>query len=402
MTTTTEKRSFIETLQTFSIPLIVGVVVAVLLANIVGESAYTNVIEHVLFNFTVFGREIAVTPHWLINDIFMVFFFGIAAVHIVSAMLPGGDLNPPSKAVNPLLGTIGGVLGPVAVYFVLSAVLGGDSSAAINKGWGIPTATDIALAWLVARVVFGEGHPAVNFLLLLAVGDDAIGLGIIAIFYPDPDHPVEPIWLLLTFAGMMLAYALRKMKVDKWWVYIVTAGVISWLGLLRGGLHPALALVFVMPFVPSVYQGAKKGSAGSPLEDYEHYAGLPVDLGLIFFGLTNAGVEVSSVGSATWVVLGALLIGKPLGIGLLSAAGNAVGLKYPTGMSFRHVVAAGVVAAMGLTVALFVAGVAFKDNPIQPAAKLGALLSVVVAPIAFVVGKALNVKTLADTPADES
>jgi len=397
VTTTTEKRSFMETLRVFSIPLIVGVIAAVVLANIVGEAAYTNVIEHVLFSFTLFGREIAVTPHWLINDIFMVFFFGIAAVHIVTAMLPGGDLNPPSKAINPLLGTIGGVLGPVLVYFVLSAMIGGDHTADINRGWGIPTATDIALAWLVARVVFGEQHPAVNFLLLLAVADDAIGLGIIAIFYPDPNHPVEPIWLLITAGGMALAYVLRRAKVDQWWVYIVTAGVISWIGLLRAGLHPALALVFVMPFVPSLYQGSKKHEAGSPLADYEHYAGLPVDLGLIFFGLMNAGVEVGSVGAATWVVLGALLIGKPLGIGAMCGLGNLIGLKYPTGMSFRHVVTAGVVAAMGLTVALFVAGQAFAGSHIQPAAKLGALLSVIVAPIAFVVGKALNVKVLADT-----
>src|SRR5699024_1541828 len=124
-----------------------------------------------------FDRTFVVTPHWLVNDIFMVFFFGIAAVEIVEAMLPGGALNPPSKAVNPLFGTLGGVLGPVAVYFALSYMIGGDQTEAINKGWGIPTATDIALAWLVARVVFGESHPAVNFLLLLAVADDAIGLG---------------------------------------------------------------------------------------------------------------------------------------------------------------------------------------------------------------------------------
>lgn len=59
----------------------------------------------------------------------------------------------------------------------------------MTNGWGIPTATDIALAWLVARIVFGASHPAVNFLLLLAVADDAIGLGIIAIFYPDLSFP---------------------------------------------------------------------------------------------------------------------------------------------------------------------------------------------------------------------
>lgn len=398
MNNTVEKRSFVETLRVFSIPLIVGVFAAVVLANIVGESAYTDVIEAHLFSFSLFGREIAVTPHWLVNDIFMVFFFGIAAVEIVEAMLPGGALNPPSKAVNPLFGTLGGVLGPVAVYFAISYLIGGDHTAAINKGWGIPTATDIALAWLVARIVFGESHPAVNFLLLLAVADDAIGLGIIAIFYPDPNHPVEAIWLLLTAAGMAVAYLLRRMKVDNWLLYIGVAGVISWLGLLRGGLHPALALVFIIPFLPSEYLGAKKGQAGGPLHDYSENVGFPVDMGLILFGLANAGVAVGSAGAATWVVFFALLIGKPVGIGGMAALGNAIGFKYPTGMSFRHAVTAGVVAALGLTVALFVAGQAFAgpDIALQPAAKLGALLTVFIAPIAIIVGKLLKVKELAD------
>ena len=121
------------------------------------------------------------TLHFLINDLFMVVFFGVAAKEITEACLPGGALNPVSKAINPLLGTIGGVVGPVGVYFVLNAIPGFGQEVWAN-GWGIPTATDIALAWLIARLVFGNGHPAIAFLLLLAVADDGIGLGIIAIF----------------------------------------------------------------------------------------------------------------------------------------------------------------------------------------------------------------------------
>ena len=82
----------------------------------------------------------------------------------------------------------------------------------VANGWGIPTATDIALAWLVARVVFGRGHSAVSFLLLLAVADDGIGLGIIAVFYPDPNHPVQTIWLLLVAAGMGVAWGMRSVE----------------------------------------------------------------------------------------------------------------------------------------------------------------------------------------------
>ena len=148
----------------------------------------------------VFGRS--VTAHFLINEIFMVFFFGIAVKEITESVLPGGALNPIPKAINPLMGTLGGILGPVGLYFLLTWIIYGGTNnfTEVANGWGIPTATDIALAWLVARLVFGNGHPAVNFLLLLAVADDAIGLGIIAVFYPDPEYPVQPAWLLLTLA----------------------------------------------------------------------------------------------------------------------------------------------------------------------------------------------------------
>ena len=46
---------------------------------------------------------------------------------------------------------------------------------AVLYGWGVPTATDISLAWMVAILVFGYGHRAIGFLLLLAVVDDGIG-----------------------------------------------------------------------------------------------------------------------------------------------------------------------------------------------------------------------------------
>ena len=83
-------------------------------------------------------------------------------------------------------------------------------------GWGVPTATDIALVWLVARSVFGATHPAFNFLLLHAVADNAIGLGIIAIFYGEPEHPANPLFLLFVLLGMTVAFGLRKRDVQSW------------------------------------------------------------------------------------------------------------------------------------------------------------------------------------------
>ena len=104
--------------------------------------------------------------------------------------LPGETLDPVQKAVNPLLATIGGVIGPVTMYFLLNYFLGSPN---LIRGWGIPTATDIALAWLAARLVFGTNHPVIAFLLLLAIADDAIGLVIIAVFYPRPAPAGSPL-----------------------------------------------------------------------------------------------------------------------------------------------------------------------------------------------------------------
>jgi hypothetical protein len=43
----------------------------------------------------------------------------LATKEVTEALLPGGSLNPPSKALNPLYCTFGGVAGPIAVYFIL-------------------------------------------------------------------------------------------------------------------------------------------------------------------------------------------------------------------------------------------------------------------------------------------
>ena len=172
-------------LREFSIPLIAGVLTALAWVNAAPDS-YRQ------FNHGHFWGPFSF--HFVTNDIFMVFFFGLAAVEITQSCLPGGDLNPVRKAVNPLLATLGGVIGPVAVYLLLNSLIG---SPALTNGWGIPTATDIALAWLAARLIFGNNHPVIAFLLLLAIADDAIGLVIIALFYPDPHLPAEPSWLIL-------------------------------------------------------------------------------------------------------------------------------------------------------------------------------------------------------------
>jgi NhaA family Na+:H+ antiporter len=408
-----ERRGFVNLLQEFSLPLLGGVVVAMVAANTVPEWYHHAVHWKPFGDAGLLGHEL--TLHFLVNDIFMVFFFGIAAKEITESVLPGGALNPPAKAMNPLLSTLGGVIGPVAVFFVGLALMrqlgvyGPEVDvAALRRGWGVPTATDIALAWLVARSVFGNGHPAVSFLLLLAVADDGIGLAIIAIFYGDPVHPTRPEFLGLVLAGMAAAFALRRLGIKRWLPYVAIGGPLAWCGLILAYLHPALALVFIVPFLPGPHRDTglfagedevdRMGEAlahdlhieHSPLHQFEHHLKRFVDLGLFFFSFTQAGVPLADLGPMTWLILGSLVIGKTAGITLFGLGARAAGFPLPDRMGVRELVMAGYVAALGLTVALFVASAAFIDPVLLGQAKMGALFSAFVGISAVGIGRVLR------------
>jgi NhaA family Na+:H+ antiporter len=115
-----------------------------------------------------------------------------------------------------------------------------------------------------------------------------------------------------------------------------------------------------------------------------------VDLGLFFFAFTNAGVVFASIGSMTWLILGSLVIGKTVGITLLGLIGVKIGFPLPARMGVRELVMAGFVAALGLTVALFVAGAAFTDPTLLGQAKMGALFSGFVGLAAILLGRSLG------------
>ncbi|MGN6368538.1 MAG: Na+/H+ antiporter NhaA [Phycisphaerae bacterium] len=370
----TRAAASINLLREFSIPLIAGIVFALVWAN-AAPASYAAVAH---------GNLRGLNLEFIVNELFMAVFFGIAAVEITDSLSPGGSMHPLSKAVTPLLATAGGVLGPAAVYLLLNALWGQPEFA---HGWGIATATDIALAWLVARLVFPKGHPAIAFLLLLAIADDAIGLAIIAIFYPDPAHPVSLPPLALIAAGMAIAAALRRFRIRSYWPYLLAAGSLSWTGLLWAHLHPALALVFIVPFMPhrpnprheTVFELDEREH--STLSTFEHEWKVIVDFGLFFFGLVNAGVLFSTVGTVTWIIIAALFLGKTAGIFGLGLLSQALGFGLPTGMNRRDLLLVAMTAAIGLTVALFVAGAAFPDGPTRAAAKMGALGSILITPL---------------------
>ena len=423
----------------YSLLLISGALIALIWANIDPHS-YHHVVEYpLLFNNWVgvdaaywlknYGADFHIETieaakvlsfHYLVNDVLMAFFFAIAAKEVWEAViLKNGSLRG-KKAATPLVATFGGMAGPIAVYLGLAAFLGSETYDAVARGWAIPTATDIAFSYLVGRLVFGAGHPAVRFLLLLAIADDAAGLIILAVFYPSGE--LAPEWLLLSAGaayGVFLLFNRLPRRLDtgkqdrpnstwvreklSFWPYLI-AGALSWYGFQEAGIHPALGLLPVVPAIPhadrafGIFAEAEQYLTDL-LNHIEHILKHPVEIILFFFGLLNAGVEFSSIGSPTWLVLAGLLIGKPLGIlffGWLAA--RPMGLGLPQGMRIIDLFVIGCVAAIGFTVSLFIASVAFDssvmlgDIRVQDAAKMGALFSFFAAVVSIVAGKLTGVQ----------
>ena len=414
-------------LTNYSLLLIVGAVLALFWANIDPDSYHHFVDFEIVHDFFIghahydngILQHRSLTLHYLINDVLMAFFFAIAAKEVWEAViLDNGSLRG-KKAATPLFATLGGMLGPITVYLGLALILGSETYDAVSKGWAIPTATDIAFSYLVGRMVFGAGHPAVRFLLLLAIVDDAAGLIILAVFYPSGE--LAPEWLLLSLAAAVAVFVLFNWlprRLDRhdemrpnstfvrntlsFWPYLI-AGCLSWYGFQEAGIHPALGL---LPIVPTIPHADRAFGIFSEAEQYltdllnhiEHLLKHPVEVILFFFGLLNAGVEFSSIGSPTWLVLAGLLIGKPVGILIFGwIAARPLGLGLPKGMRVTDLFVVGCVAAIGFTVSLFIAAVAFKgdmmlgDIHVQEAAKMGALFSFAAAIISIVAGRLTGV-----------
>ena len=134
---------------------------------------------------------------------------------------------------------------------------------------------------------------------------------------------------------------------------------------------------------------------GDMLNQAEHTLKAPVEVILMLFGFANAGVVFSSIGEATWLVLGGLIIGKPLGIFLFGFIAVVIlRLGLPQSMRLIDLVIIGFVAAIGFTVSLFISAVAFGPGEVQDAAKMGALFSFGAVFLSLIVAKIIGVKKI--------
>lgn len=363
-----------------SLLLVVGAVAALVWANVNGAQY-----AHATYPL-----------HFLVNDVGMAFFFALATKEVYEATLPGGPLEDARTAAVPIVAALGGMAAPALVYVVSCWAFGYPE---LVRGWAIPCATDIAFSYLVARFVFYTTSPALPFLLLLAIADDALGLLVLALFYPS-GAVVLPILAAWMVPAVLVAWLLRRVGVTNFWLYLLGPGVLSWFGLFFGGIHPALALVPIVPFMPhgrsdlALFGGRIVEAGTSTLHAFERAWRIPVQLVLLLFGFVNAGVPIASVGAVTWIIVASLVAGKPIGIVAATLAAERAGFRRPDGLDNRRLVVLGAAAGIGFTVALFFTTAAFPEGPTLDAAKMGALLSMVAALVAGALGWSLRLPKL--------
>ena len=326
-----------------------------------------------------------------VNDVGIVFFLGLMAKEVREAMLPGGDLHPWRRAGLAIVAAVGGAVVPVLIYFWYLGDVAAEPM--LTQAWVVTFAIDVAGAYLVAGFIFGK-HPAVPFVLLLALASDAMGLIIIAV--QDAAATSVPGGLGLVAAAMALAIAMRAWRVASFWPYVLGAGAVSWAGMHYAGVHPALALVPIIPFMP--HSARDQGFFVPPpphcrdsLACFERFFTPPVQGILFLFGLVNGGVPLHGLEAGIAAVPLAVIIGRPIGIVLATEAGVALGLYRLARVGWKELIVASSTASIGLTFALFFATSALPTGTLLTQSKGAALLTTAGAAVALLMAWLLGV-----------
>ena len=373
--------------------------------------AFWNLPLTIGFGEHVFSRSL----HFWVNDALMTVFFLVVGMEI-RREIHEGALSKLDQAVLPLIAATGGVVVPALIYLSLN----GDS--ARGQGWAVPTATDIAFAVGVLALL-GRSVP-INvrvFLLALAIIDDIIAVLIIAFFYTAN---LQFSGFAVASIGVLAVFGFQRIGIGSAPLYVLP-GSLVWIGFMLAGIHPTLAGVVLGLITPArpipmqehplevawrVLKQLRSSDAvrtrdphqlEQPLRELRvaHREILPpvsrvqmvmhpwVAYGVMpIFALANAGVSLTSTdlsAGGRLVMLGtalALIAGKPLGI--VGASWVAVRLgwaRLAPGVSWGGVCLIGLLAGIGFTMSIFIAMLAFSDEGLLKAAKLGVLLGSLVA-----------------------
>jgi NhaA family Na+:H+ antiporter len=303
--------------------------------------------------------QVAQALAFAVNDVGMAFVLGYLAQEVIEAALPGGVLHPWRRTIVPVIAGIGGSLGAIAVY---AAIIHAGDEEVLARGWPIASAVDILFCLAIARSIFRRSV-AVTFLLLLAIASDVVGLTLIS--RPRLVADVHPAAAVLIVAAIGASVVLRRSGVRSFWPYLCLSGPLAWLGCYWAGLHPALALLPIVPFLPHSARDLDRIArpdrrVHSTASHFEAVFEYPVQGVAFLFGLVNAGVLLRGFGTGTWAVLTASLAGRPVGI--LAAVGIAVaaGLPLPRHIGWRELIVMALAASPSLAFGLFFAAAVFR------------------------------------------
>jgi len=409
---------FVHSEVTGSVLLLACAVAALLIANSPWAVHYDTLI-HTYIGISWGDAAFKLSFHHWINDGLMVIFFFVVGLEIKRELVVG-ELSSVEKATLPVAAALGGMIAPAMLYAVFNT--GGEGAA----GWGIPMATDIAFA-LGVLAIFGTRAPLglKVFLTALAIADDLGAVAVIAIFYTEKIKTMPLVVAVILLAVLFLAIRAGLQRMGSLLILIV--GV--WLAVFASGVHATVAGIFVAMVIPvrprlSVNQFISDTEAFldkvrttdlSPdaiisdkfqLNAVEHVhqrsaetlpSGLvlehalhPVQVWLILplFALANAGVRIDShiletlANPISLGILFGLIVGKPVGITLLSWLAVKIGKgNLPEGVTWMQVFGAGSLAGIGFTMSLFISDLAWNDPSLIANAKVGVLAASLVSGI---------------------
>ena len=326
---------------------------------------------------------------WAADGLLAMFFFvvGLELKH----ELVLGSLSHAREAVVPVAAALGGMALPAIIYTIVNTTMADGQPG----GWGIPMATDIAFALAVLAIV-GRRLPIAlrAFLLTLAVVDDLGAITVIALFYSHGMH----LWWLAAAIALFACYAIaQRLRVRSPFLYI-PLGLLAWYCVFQSGVHATIAGV-VLGLLTRVK--ADPGEGKAPVDRLSHLLH-PVSAGICvpLFAFFAAGVDVRSIGLldaittpvAIGVIVG-LVVGKPLGVLAASwATARFTRASLSPDLRWRDVLAVGLLAGIGFTVALLIAGLAFPDQELLLGSGKAAVLvaSVIAALIATIALRSRN------------
>ena len=317
----------------------------------------------------------------IINYLLMSIFFFVVGLEI-KRELTSGHLASFKKAMLPFVAAIGGMAVPALIYLAIAGRVA-------PGGWGVPVATDIALAvGLLTMIGPSVAASLRSFLLALAVIDDIGAILVIAFVYSTG---IKFSWLAAGLITIALIAALKKMGVESTLIYSLFAFTL-WFSLYKTGVHPTLAGVILGLMTPNIIRKRTKvedvedGSV-SVIEWLEHkFHPISTFFVVPIFAFANTGVIITAetISNASqsliaWGIFFGLVVGKPVGVLLASlAAKRAKIADLPEGAANSSILATGSAAGIGFTVAIFIANLAFDDRQTQEIAVLAVIVASVV------------------------